>query len=398
MANKKGSFFTNDFLSLNGPSKRFIAMIAIVAASILFYGFTPSADEEAPLTSVTIIDGDQYFEVETKGQTVSDALFVANITLSENDTVSKDMTAEINNGDTITIGREKSFYLNTSGKTFEIRTTAKTVGEALHLDGFCVGKYDEVIPDVNTPVTDGLTVSVTRVYVEVHETEEEIPFTEKTIQNDEKYVGYRRVIQEGVTGLMVRTFKTVSKDGAGITATLIGETLTRQPVEQIVEVGTMPIPESGIIPADDSFVLTPGQTANGVPLSAIPTLGQNNTKTTTDGNIAVTASGTFSFSRVLSCRATAYEGSSASNGKWAGMTATGRAPVFGVVAVDPKVIPLNSKLYIESADGGKSWVYGFAIAGDTGGAIKGNRIDLCYNSLDQCYQFGRRDAVVYVLN
>ncbi len=398
MANKKGSFFANDFLSLNGPSKRFIAMIAIVAASILFYGFTPSADEEAPLTSVTIIDGDQYFEVETKGQTVGDALFVANITLSENDTVSKDMTAEIKDGDTITVGREKSFYLNTSGKTFEIRTTAKTVGEALHLDGFCVGKYDEVIPDVNTPVTNGLTVSVTRVYVEVHETEEEIPFTEKTIQNDEKYAGYRRVIQEGVTGLMVRTFKTVSKDGAGITATLIGESLTRQPVEQIVEIGTKPIPESGIIPADPSFVLTPGKAANGVPLSAIPTLAQNNTKTTIDGNIAVTASGTFAFSRVLSCRATAYESSSASNGKWAGMTATGRAPVFGVVAVDPKVIPLNSKLYIESADGGKSWVYGFAIAGDTGGAIKGNRIDLCYNSLDQCYQFGRRDAVVYVLN
>ncbi len=398
MANKKRTFFVNEFLSFNGPSKRFIAMIAIIATSILFYGFTPSADEESPLTSVTIVDGDQYFEVETKGKTVGDALYVANITLGENDTVSKDTAAEIQNGDTITVGREKVFYLNTSGKTFKIRTTANTVGDALFADGFRVGKYDEVIPDVNTKVTKGMTVSVTRVYVEIYETHEEIPFTEKTIENAEKYAGYKRVVQEGVSGLTVRTFKTVSKDGAGVTATLIGETVTRQPVEQIVEVGTKPVPASGIIPADPSFVLTPGVTENGVPHAALPALAQNNTKTTIDGNIAVTASGTFAFSRKLSCKATAYEGSSASNGKWAGQTATGRAPVYGVVAVDPRVIPLNSKLYIESADGGKSWVYGFAIAGDTGGAIKKNRIDLCYNSLDQCYQFGRRDAVVYVLS
>ena len=398
MTNKKGSFFSNDLFSFGGPSKRFIAMIVIVATSILFYGFTPSADESSLLTSVTIIDGDQHFEVETKGQTVGDALYVANITLEENDTVSKDISAQIQDGDTITVNREKLFYLNTSGKTFEIRTTAETVGDALRLDGFCVGKYDEVIPDVNTPVTNGLTVSVTRVYVEIHETQVDIPFTKKTIENNEKYAGYRQVIQEGVTGTMVRTFKTVSKENAGITATLIGETIIKQPIEEIVEIGTKEIPKSTILPPSAQTVLTSGKTANGVPHHALPALAQNNTRTIIEGNVAITASGTFTFSRVLKTRATAYEGSSASNGKWAGQTATGRAPVYGVVAVDPKVIPLNSKLYIESADGGKSWVYGFAIAGDTGGAIKGDRIDLCYNSLDQCYQFGRRNAVVYVLD
>ena len=79
------------------------------------------------------------------------------------------------------------------------------------------------------------------------------------------------------------------------------------------------------------------------------------------------------------------------------MTATGMKAQYGVIAVDPRVIPLGSRVYVESSDGGKSWVYGFAIAGDTGGAIKGNRIDLCYNTKAECYQFGRKSATVYVL-
>lgn len=404
MSNKKGSIFTNEKLSFRGPSRRFIAIFSIVAASILFYGFTPSADEESPLTSVTIVDGDNYFEVETKGQTVGDTLAVANIILGENDSVSKDTDAEIQDGETITVNRGKLIFLNTSGATYEIRTTAGTVGDALLSDGFQIGKYDEVIPDVNTPLTDGMTVSVTRVYVEVYEVEEEIPFTVKTVTNEEKEAGYKSVIQEGKPGAIVRTFKKVSKDGAGVTATLIGESVASEPVEQIIEIGTKQVVKSPQQSADTttdkngSVQLTPGKTTDGVPYAAIPTMAQNNTKTTVSGNTAVTAYGTFTFSKVLTCNATAYEGSSASNGKWAGKTATGRAPVFGVVAVDPSVIPLNSKLYIESADGGKSWIYGFAVAGDTGGAIKGNKIDLCYNTLDQCYQFGRRDAIVYVLN
>lgn len=406
MSNKKGSVFTNEKFSFRGPSKRFIAICSIIAASILFYGFTPSADETSPLTSVKIVDGENYFEVETKGQTVGDALAVANITLDENDVLSKNVGAKIHDGETITVNRTKRIYLSTSGNTYEIDTTAATVGDALLADGFQIGKYDEVVPDVNTPTEDGMTVSVTRVFVEVYEITEEIPFTVSTITNSEKEAGYEQVVQEGKPGVFVRTFKKVSKDGAGVTATLIGESVASEPVEQIVEIGTKEVSEPSQQPAGTTtgnsaskpVKLTPGQTADGVPFAAIPTMAQNNTQTSISGNTAVTAYGTFTFSKVLTCNATAYEGSSASNGQWAGKTATGMTPEFGVVAVDPDVIPLHSKLYIESADGGKSWIYGFAVAGDTGGAIKGNKIDLCYNTLEQCYQFGRREAVVYVLN
>lgn len=96
--------------------------------------------------------------------------------------------------------------------------------------------------------------------------------------------------------------------------------------------------------------------------------------------------GGFVRSQTLTMNASAY---SAAEPGLDSMTASGMRAVRGVVAVDPRVIPLGTKLYVEG--------YGFAIAGDTGGAIKGNRIDLCFNTVQECYQFGRRKVVVHIL-
>jgi 3D (Asp-Asp-Asp) domain-containing protein len=72
-----------------------------------------------------------------------------------------------------------------------------------------------------------------------------------------------------------------------------------------------------------------------------------------------------------------------------GVTATGTQAKRGVVAVDPRVIALGSRVYVEG--------YGYAVAADTGGAIKGNRIDLCFDSASEVNQYGRRQVRVYVL-
>ena len=68
---------------------------------------------------------------------------------------------------------------------------------------------------------------------------------------------------------------------------------------------------------------------------------------------------------------------------------------MGTVAVDPKVIPLGTALYIVTDDG--EYIYGYCIAEDTGGAVKGNIVDLFFNTLAECYAFGRRNCTVYVL-
>ena len=67
----------------------------------------------------------------------------------------------------------------------------------------------------------------------------------------------------------------------------------------------------------------------------------------------------------------------------------------GVIAVDPNVIPLGTRLYVEAADG--SWTYGYCVAGDTGGAIKGNKIDLFFDTAAEVKKFGVRNARVYIL-
>ncbi len=73
-----------------------------------------------------------------------------------------------------------------------------------------------------------------------------------------------------------------------------------------------------------------------------------------------------------------------------GITAIGLRVRKGIVAVDPSVIPLGTRLYIPG--------YGEALAADTGGAIKGNRIDLAFESLNECYRFGRRRIRVYLVD
>ena len=77
------------------------------------------------------------------------------------------------------------------------------------------------------------------------------------------------------------------------------------------------------------------------------------------------------------------------------LTATGTTARVGAIAVDPKVIPYGTRMYIQSADG--SIVYGVATAEDCGGAIKGNKIDLFFDSYDACIQFGVRTCTVYIL-
>lgn len=104
----------------------------------------------------------------------------------------------------------------------------------------------------------------------------------------------------------------------------------------------------------------------------------------------------FSYSKVIECKATAYDDSYASNGKWGAVTAMGTDLRPGVIAVDPKVIPLGTKVYIESTD---DWPdYGYAVAEDTGGAIKGNKVDLFFKSSKTVYNFGRRNVKVYILD
>ena len=100
-----------------------------------------------------------------------------------------------------------------------------------------------------------------------------------------------------------------------------------------------------------------------------------------------TSRGAMRYTNVMVMEASAYL---PTDGGGSCITATGLPATHGVVAVDPDVIPLGTRVYIPG--------YGVAIAADTGGMIEGDMIDLCMEDYDDCIQFGRRDVDVYILD
>ncbi len=158
--------------------------------------------------------------------------------------------------------------------------------------------------------------------------------------------GRRQVVQQGVNGSVERTYVAKYVNGQKVEEVLFSENVLDMPVEEIVNVGV-------------------GGTITGK-----------------DGK-------TYNYSYYKTMEATAY---TYVPGKTTTTTATGRTLEKGIVAVDPKVIPLHTKLYITG-----SIEYGYGEAEDTGGAIKGNIIDLAFMTYDECIQFGRRKVTVYIL-
>ena len=174
--------------------------------------------------------------------------------------------------------------------------------------------------------------------------------------NESLDAGEMVVVREGAEGEKVVKYNVKYENGVEVSREAVSSVITKEPVIKIVEYGA----EKAAAVSEDS--------------SEAPKLN---------------------YSYYIDCEATAYDLSPEENGGYAGQSATGVPLDKGVIAVDPKVIPLGTRVYIEAIDG--SWSYGYAVAADTGGAIKGKRVDLCYRTRSECIQFGRKPCRVYIL-
>lgn len=110
-------------------------------------------------------------------------------------------------------------------------------------------------------------------------------------------------------------------------------------------------------------------------------------KTTPDNNVLLGAPQ--NYKKMIDMTATAYAPGELDNGKWKNQTYVGGIVKHGVAAVDPTVIPMGTKLWVEG--------YGEAIANDQGSAIKGNRIDLAFNDRSEALDYGIKQVKIYVL-
>lgn len=231
------------------------------------------------------------------------------------------------------------------GAERHVRTAETTVGAALEQAGIQPGPADLICPEPNVRLYNGMRVQVVRVVEKVVSCEEPIAFAVRRKPTNELRVGLNRVISEGQRGLKRLSYRVRCEDG-------------------VVKKREFLHAEVAVAPKDK--VILVGDRGAGV------------------------SRGSFTSRRVLIMHATAYDPSPRSCGRYAsGRTCTGMKAGRGVVAVDPRVISLGSRLYIEG--------YGFAIAGDRGRSIKGLRIDLGFDTYRAAKRFGRRHVIVHML-
>lgn len=248
---------------------------------------------------------------------------------------------------TLSIARAFPTYVFADGEKSVVLLAKGTVADALKKAGITCGAEDLVDQPLDQALESGMEIHVDRVCTETVEEIEEIEYDTKKIRTNDLYVGNNREIQKGKNGSKKLTYSVTYINGEEAERELISEEITEEPVERIVEIGTK---------IKSSFKTT----------ASTPT--------------------TYKKRMAMECTAYAAGGS----------TATGRPAQWGVIAVDPRVIPLGTRVYVESADG--KYIYGEAIAADVGSAIKGNIIDICVNSNAEAYRFGRRTVNVYILD
>jgi len=231
---------------------------------------------------------------------------------------------------------KKIYQLIADGKTQEVFTGKTVTKDILEEAQFVLGAEDKVIPALDEVVEK--EIQVMRVSKRTVEEKKSLPFSTEKKESKELYHGETRILQKGQKGLEKQIYEVILEDGKEIARNFVKKVIVKEPVKQIVAFGIQQSVSRG------------GSTLN--------------------------------FEKSLPMSATGYThtGSKTYTGIW---------PSVGIVAVDPKIIPLKTRLYIDG--------YGYATAMDTGGSIKGNRIDLFFETKKEALKWGRRQVRVFIL-
>lgn len=303
--------------------------LAAAFALLLFvtFAYTSLVPREVNAT----INGQNY-KVESKAFTIDEFLDEQHIKYCEDDYISRPVTTFIYDGISFKLKHATDFKVTADGKTKNYKTLCRTVGDALKDCKIKVGDADIVTPGLDTEIGDDLEVVIQRVTTSQETVEEDVDFN--TIEKDDPSMeeGKSKVETEGSKGRDKVTYEITYIDG--------------------VESERKEISRETVTAAVDKVIL-------------------NGTKISFNGK---------SYSRKLVVKAYSYTGG--------GRTAMGTRARVGEIAVDPKVIPLGSRVYIEGV--------GARIAEDTGGNIKGNTIDIYMNSVAECRKWGARTVTIYI--
>lgn len=286
------------------------------------------------------VDGKTY-EARTPAKTVEEALQELSshygLDIKDVDEVNVARTEAVTNDMEIKVLRSIPIHVSADGKQYDTYLAPRTVADALDKLKITLGSKDKVSLALDHMLKPDDQLSVVRVTNRIETIESEVPY--QTVAKPADYpVGLPdRLVSRGANGLSEQTIRLTLEDGKEVDREILGQRIVRAPVNQVVSRGAQ-------------------------------------TSISRGGS-------TISFKRAYVMRASAYSMPGS-------RTATGSSVGKGIIAVDPRVIPLGKSVYVEG--------YGMAKALDTGGDIKGNRIDLYMDSRQEALSWGVRTVTVYV--
>jgi resuscitation-promoting factor RpfB len=298
---------------------------------------------------ITVDDGSVPYTLYTTASTLGDALLREDVTLYLGDQVRPSLGSRVNPGMRVHIERSKPVIVAADGRTLQTRTRGKTVGSALMDLGVIVAGMDRVTPALHEKLADHTQIKVTRVSEVTLVDSTAIPFDAVSRPDDTLEIDHTRLAQAGKNGEYRKRWKVRYEDGQEVARDLVDEWQAAAPVTRVMSYGRMIVPR------------------------------------TVD-----TEAGPLTYWRKIRMYATAYSPARSGTPRsapWYGRTRTGQALRKGLVAIDPKLIPLGTSLYVPG--------YGLAKAADTGGAVLGKWIDLGYE--DHNYEPWHWWVDVYIL-
>ncbi|MBC8014798.1 MAG: G5 domain-containing protein [Sporomusaceae bacterium] len=290
---------------------------------------------------VKIVADGATLDFSTLHSTPEDVLVQAGVKLNSKDEY-RLSTTKLMDGSVISVHRAVPVTVTYQGKTEVLMTAKLTVGELAESLGAKL-ESSKLIPAEDSQVKPDMHIQVITLTEKIVEREESARFEVVRQPDSTLQKGVEKVVEEGQDGTKTVTVKLNFADGVEIGAQQIAEAIKVAPKAKVIQVGT------------------------------------RDTLETSRGNMR--------FNRMVTMEATAYL---PTDGSVEGITATGIKARHGIVAVDPDVIPLGTKVYVPG--------YGVALAADVGGAIVGHKIDLCMEDYDEAMRFGRRPVQVYVLD
>lgn len=303
--------------------------------------------------------------------TVAELIEQQGVVLSDKLVSSVNVKAVVTNNLEVEILNYYNLTINVDNEKKFVKSTAKTVGDLLEEQNIVLDSDDEVVPSVDTALSNELIIDVLRVEYVTREAEETIKFGSKTKYSSAMLKGTKKVTQEGVNGSKTVVYKDKVVNGVVESSEVQSETITKKPVDKVTTIGTL-VKSSGL---GNSKIEKNGKPISELVMPSKYTINENNVPT--------------SYKYKITGRAAAYC-------QPGGKTATGKKVMPGRVAVNPKQIPYGTEMWIVSNDG---VVYGYAVAEDTGGFAKKGyyTVDLYMNSNKQCRQWGDRGVTIYVL-